>query len=159
MEIEELLTELRHVECLRELEDDDARQLASFGRHVDVAADTIIFREGDPAVAAYLVVEGIVSIEICAPGVGCRRISTISDGELLGWSPVLDRPQLTATARAATPVTLIEFPKRELLNLCEQSPRFGYLFMKGVALTLARRLSATRVQLLNIFGDEAHTKP
>jgi len=35
----------------------------------------------------YLVVNGNVSVEICAPGIGCRRIMTVGNGELLAGRP------------------------------------------------------------------------
>ncbi len=144
-----------HVDCFQGVSDEDLEQVAALGRVVDYPVDATIFREGDPAVTSYVVVSGTVSLEICAPGIGCRRISTVRDGEFLGWSPVLDNFHLTVTARAVAPTQLIELPKEGLLALCDQSPRFGYVFMRGVAQTLARRLSAARMQLLNLFGDEA----
>lgn len=155
MTSQDLLADLREIECLRGVDEEDLEQLAGFGRHVEFADDTLIFREGDAAEKSYLIVAGHVSLEICAPGIGCRRISTLGDGELLGWSPVIEHDHLSATARTVTPTTMVELPKDRVLALCQQSPRFGYLFMKGVAQTLARRLSAARMQLLDIFGHEA----
>jgi CRP-like cAMP-binding protein len=149
------LTKLRGVECLSGVAENDLQQLAGFGRRVDIAEGAVVFREGDAATETFLVVSGSVSLEICAPGVGCRRITTIGEGELLGWSPVLDNNQLSATARAVALTELFALPKDEVSGLCERSPQFGYLFMKGVALTLARRLSAARLQILNVFGDES----
>lgn len=155
---DELKQAIRAVDCFQGIHEEDLEQIAKIGREVEFAANETIFREGDPALKSYVVVSGTISLEVCAPGVGCRRISTIRDQEFLGWSPVLDNYHLTVTARTVTPVLLVELPKDQLLNLCESSPHFGYVFMRGVAQTLARRLSAARMQLLNLFGDESETK-
>lgn len=153
----ELKQAIRGVECFQGIHEEDLDQIAKIGCPVNFEANETVFREGDPAVKSYVVANGTLSLEVCAPGIGCRRISTIRDGEFLGWSPVLDNFHLTVTARTVTAAHLIEFPKDRLLELCEQSPHFGYVFMRGVAQTLARRLSAARMQLLNLFGDEAET--
>lgn len=153
----ELIETIRGVECFQGVSEEDLEAVAAMGNLVGYDENATIFREGDQAVKSYLVISGTVSLEICAPGIGCRRISTVRDGEFLGWSPVLDNFHLTVTARAVTPTHLVELPKEALLELCERSPRFGYIFMRGVALTLARRLSAARMQLLNLFGDEAES--
>lgn len=158
MSHDDLMKAIREVDCFQGIREEDLEQLATMGHPTDWAANETVFREGDAALSSYVVVSGTLSLEVCAPGVGCRRISTIRDGEFLGWSPVLDNYHMTVTARTVTAAQLIEFPKDQLLAFCERSPHFGYVFMRGVAQTLARRLSAARMQLLNLFGDEAETK-
>ncbi|WP_158265142.1 Crp/Fnr family transcriptional regulator [Blastopirellula marina] len=145
---------IRRVECFQGVTDEDLEEVVAMARVIQYEPEATIFREGDPAVVSYVVVAGTVSLSICAPGLGCRRISTVRAGEFLGWSPVLDNFHLTVTGRAVEPTTLIELPKDGLLQLCDQSPQFGYIFMRGIAQTLARRLSAARMQLLDLFGDE-----
>ena len=145
---------LRENEFLRGVADEHLAKLAEVARVVDVPTGHVVFREGEPAANIYLVEEGNVSLEICAPGVGCRRILTASGGDLLGWSPVLAQSKLTATARALTPAKLVQISAGQVLTLAEHDPRFGYIFMQRAALALAKRLVATRMQLLDIFGEQ-----
>lgn len=158
MSDDELKEAIRAVDCFQGIHEEDLDLIVEMGNAIEFVADETIFREGDPALKSYVVISGTISLEVCAPGMGCRRISTIRDQEFLGWSPVLDNFHLTVTARTVTPALLVELPKDQLLTLCESSPHFGYVFMRGVAQTLARRLSAARMQLLNLFGDESETK-
>ena len=79
---------------------------------------------------------------------------TVGPGELLGWSPLLEQTRLTASARTMTPVEAIELQGGQLLALCHHDPRFGYVFMRRAALALAKRLNATRMQLLDVFGAD-----
>jgi CRP-like cAMP-binding protein len=150
----DMLAQLRDLEFLEGIDDQLLTRIAEISRVVDFAAGAVIFREGDPATKMYLVAEGNVSIEICAPGVGCRRILTVGSGELLGWSPVLEQTQLTATARALIPTKAIETNASQLLALCEHDTRFGYELMRRAASALAKRLNATRLQLVDVYGSQ-----
>lgn len=155
----DLLETLRNIDLLKGISEEELHQIASIAEEVDFAEGTLIFRENSSAESLYLIVDGNVSLEICAPGVGCRRILTVGRGELLGWSPVLENARFTATARAMTGARTIRILGRDLLTLCESDPSLGYHFMQRAALALAKRLSATRLQLLNVFGTEMPAVP
>ena len=150
----DVVAALRGVRLLDDLPEEHLQQFAAIGQCAEFPLGGVIFREGDPATDVHLVVFGSVALEICAPGVGCRRILTVGEGDLLGWSPVLENTRLTATARSLTATRTIKIPGRQILTLCEHDPRFGYEFMKRAALALARRLSATRLQLLDLYGGQ-----
>jgi len=148
---------LRRIQFLRDLPNELIDQLAGIAQVVEFPTGTVIFRQGEAASTLHLVVEGNVSLEICAPGVGCKRILTVGPGELLGWSPVLEQGRLTATARTISEVRAVALSGHQILAICEQNPRCGYEFMKRAALALAKRLSATRIQLLDVFGTQMPT--
>jgi CRP/FNR family cyclic AMP-dependent transcriptional regulator len=150
---DELWETLRGLEFLRGVADEHVKELASLSKVVDFPEGTIVFSEGEPALHCYLIVDGSVLLEICGPA-GCTPILTVGEGELLGWSPVLGAAQLTSTARTRTSTRAIQLSGRELLTLCEQIPEFGYQFMRCTALALAKRLTATRLQLLDLYGAE-----
>jgi CRP-like cAMP-binding protein len=150
----DLIADLRGIHALDGMPDELLEELSRAARDVDLPAGSVIFRQGDPAQAAYLLVSGQVALEICTAGEGCKRILTVAGGELLGWSPALGQQQMTATARALSDVRAIELDGTRLLAACEHNPRLGFEFMKRTALALAKRLSATRLQLLNLYGPE-----
>lgn len=150
---------LHSIQFLRDLPEGLLNELASVARTVDYPASAVIFRQGDPARHIYLVSEGSVALEICAPGVGCRRILTVGSGELLGWSPVLEQEVLTATARTLTPTRAVEIDGKQVTAICEYDPRFGYELMKRTALALAKRLDATRLQLVDVYGQQLQPAP
>jgi len=156
---EQVFETLRGIQLLQELPDDLLTPLAAISHIMEFPAGAVIFRQGEAATTIYLLVDGNVALEICAPGVGCKRILTVAPGELLGWSPVLEQDRLTATARALSATRAIAVDGPQVLAICEQNPRFGYEFMKRAALTLARRLNATRLQLLDVFGTQMAEVP
>jgi CRP-like cAMP-binding protein len=131
---------------------EELQQVASVARLETHSPGALLFREGQSLARIFLVAEGSVSLEICVAGQGCKRIQTIGQGELLGWSPILGQPVMTATARALTAVRLISLDATQILALCAHDPAFGFTFMQRTAGALAARLNATRLQLLDVFG-------
>lgn len=61
---------------------------------------------------------------------------------------------MTATARSLTKSQAIAMRGPQVLALCEQNPQLGYEFMKRAARALAKRLNATRLQLLDVYGTQ-----
>ncbi len=147
----------RKLGFLRDLGDDHVRALARLGTEVEFPNGTIIFSECEPATHGYLIVDGRVMLEICGSVMGCKQFQTVGEGELLGWSAVLGGREWTATARTVTPTRAVQFRGADLIALCEQDTDFGHRFMRSTALTLAQRLTSTRLQLLDLFQAESPT--
>ena len=146
--------QLRQFRFLQEIDDEHLSRLAAIARLVEFPAGKVLYREGQALSNIYLILSGSVSIEICAAGIGCRRIMTVSDGDLLGISPAVGQPRSTGTVRTLAPTKAIELNAGQVLTLCEHNPRFGYEFMRQVAVAISQRLNATRLQLLDVFGAE-----
>ena len=128
--------------------------LASVASVQDYQAGAFAFREGQKDTRLCLIIKGVVSLEFSTPGRGYQRLQTVGAGELLEWSPTLGRTELTATARVVEPTKLLVIDARQLAAICEHNPRFGYEFMRRTALAISQRLSATRLQLLDVYQHE-----
>lgn len=150
---------LREIRFLHDIGPMHLEQIARIARVRGFKPGDIVFRQGDTAQHVYLVVDGKVSLEICAAGAGCQQILTLGPGELLGWSSLLEQLCFTARARALDATHLVEINVAQLLAMCDRDPQFGYELMRQVALALAKRLSATRMQLMNVYGDQLPVTP
>lgn len=128
-------------------------QLAEICREVDLPAQKTIFEEYDRAKDVYIILSGEVSLVICEPKDACRQIAVVGEGDLVGWSPLVGRSRLTDTAVTLTPVKALVFEGKQLLEFCEANPSFGFEFMRRAASELAKRLSGTRLQLLQMCGN------
>ena len=126
--------------------------LAEGSELIEFSEHEWMFREHDPAEFIYLVVSGNVSLVTCRPVVGCRQLTELGPGELLGWSPLAQRPRLSASAVATEPVTLLKINLKTITQLKEQNPAFFCEFLQRVIEIVAQRLSATRVQILDMCG-------
>ena len=141
---------LRSLAFLRTMSDDHLRSLADLARLVEFEEGTVVFSECGPATHCYLIESGSVLLEICGPD-RCTTILTVGPGELLGWSAVLGNSRLTATARCQQPTVGFEFLGVDVLGLCDADPDLGYQLMRCLVRTLSGRLTATRLQLLDLF--------
>jgi CRP/FNR family transcriptional regulator, cyclic AMP receptor protein len=145
---------LRGCAFLEPLSDEHVEAVAGIAQLIEIPGGQRVFREGDVADDVYIVVSGRIALEICAPAVGCKRVCTLESGELLGWSPVLGEGRFTATARTVEPTRLVRLEARALRDLCHSDLELGYEFMHRTSLALAKRLSAARLQLIDVYGSQ-----
>ena len=94
-----------------------------------------------------MVLSGRVGLEVEEPDGKSVGVSTVGAGELLGWSPVLGRHAMTATARAVTDCRLAILDVEKILDLCERDPHFGFALLRQIASALSKRLWDTRRNL------------
>jgi CRP/FNR family transcriptional regulator, cyclic AMP receptor protein len=125
--------------------------LAAVAEVVNVAADEVLFREGEKSPCIYLVISGKVALETWVRGNGATRIQTVGPGKMLGWTPILTQGPMTAQAVALEPCRLVAINAMQVLEACAENPRFGMEFMRRTAIALSRRLRATRQQLLDAY--------
>jgi CRP-like cAMP-binding protein len=131
-----------------------AARLAALAKQVHFAAGQVIFHEGDDYSVFYLLGEGMVALEIEAPG-HLLRVQTLHDGDELDWSAVLPHAGKHFQARALTAVTALAFEGEELLASFRNDPEFGLAFMLRLMGVVSERLRATRVQLLDMYSPVA----
>ena len=141
------LDELEDSGFLRSLSATYRQQITSIARPRAYVAGAVLFQEGENERQVYLVLNGEVGLEIRVPEIGVVQVHRVSPGELLGWSPVLGRGAMTATARALTACRLAALDAGEIRALAEQDTRFGMEFFRSMSAALAERLRATRLQL------------
>ena len=155
----ELLKVMRTLRFSAELSEATASKLANLLSPRQYAAGKVIFEEGTVNPWLYLLVDGEVALEMCIPARGCTRILTLGPGDLLAWSSVLGRGRMTAGAHALTDLRVLVAPAPAILDLCAADPSFGFEFFQSVAAALSKRLVATRLQLLDLYGDSPATQP
>jgi CRP-like cAMP-binding protein len=134
--------ELRHLELI-----------AGCGENVRFAAGDPLFAEGEPADSFFLIREGAVALEVQAPGRGTLVIETLHAGEVAGWSWLFEPYRWQFDGRAREPVRAIRFDGACLRGKCEQDHELGYQLMRRFADSLIERLQATRLQLIDVYGD------
>ena len=142
-----LLEEFEDIDLLQKFSPLYRKQLALLATSKVFLPGSCIFQEGDPEHHIYVVAEGNVVLEIKVPGLGIVQVHQVGSGDLLGWSPILGRGRMTATARALTPCRLIALDAEQVTTLAECDNRFGMELFRSMAGALAERLRATRLQL------------
>jgi CRP-like cAMP-binding protein len=152
-EKETLVGMLRAGPLFGSLEPQHLETLAAFAQEVTWPEDRVVFREGEPDDRLYVVVEGLVALEIFVPGRGRVTILTVGPHEVLGWSAAVPEVEKkTASARALQTTRAIAIDAAKLYAACDQDHDLGYHVYRSLSAVIASRLKATRLQLLDIYG-------
>jgi len=131
------------------------RVLVGCASNVRFEAGQQIFREGEEANEFYLIRHGKVALEVYVPGRGSITIQTLGVGEILGWSWLVPPYQWRFDARAVELVRAIALDGKCLRTKCEDDPRLGFALLKRFAHVMTERLQATRLQLLDVYGNRS----
>jgi CRP-like cAMP-binding protein len=147
--LEDLLAESAF---FKDLDPPYRNMLAGCGANVVFRAGEYVFREGEESHQFYLLRAGKVSLEINVPGKGAMIIQTVQEGEVLGWSWIVPPYRKQYDARAVELTRAIVFDGACIRAKCHEDPRLGYEFFKRFAIVIAQRLSALRLQLLDLYA-------
>ena len=129
-------------------------RLAALAQQVHFDEGQVIFREGDDYSVFYLLGDGMVALELEAPG-RVLRVQTLYAGDEFDWSALLPHAGKHFQARALEPVTALAFEGDQLLAAFKADPEFGVAFMLRLMGVVSERLRAARVQLLDMYASEA----
>ncbi len=94
-------------------------------------AGDVIFRQGDPAQELFVIKSGQVEIRF-----DNRLLDTLPELSIFGEMALIDGAPRSATAVAATDVTLVPVSEKQFLLLVSRTPYFALNVMRS----LARRL-------------------
>jgi CRP/FNR family cyclic AMP-dependent transcriptional regulator len=126
--------------------------MVSCASNVRFKAGTYILKEGDAANTFYLIREGRVAVEVLAPQHKPIIVSTLGVGEILGWSWLLPPFRWKFHARAIDDIRAIALDGKCLRTKCQENHDLGYEILQRFARIMERRLEATRLQLLDVYG-------
>jgi len=139
---------------LRGLEPSQMARVAALAREASFSAGEEIFREGEQARHLLIIESGRAALTVLIPGRGEMTLMTVEAGDLLGWSAFVPPHHKTASAKALTSVTALAIEGEALRALCDEDPALGYALCGRISQVLAKRLKATRVQLLDVFAAQ-----
>jgi CRP-like cAMP-binding protein len=111
-----------------------------------------LLREGKEINQFFVLRHGKVAVQLFAAGRGPVIIQTLGEGEVLGWSWLVPPYRGRFDAQAVELTRAIAFDGRCLRGKCEEDHDLGYELLKRFSTTMVRRLEATRIQLLDVYG-------
>ncbi len=123
--------------------------LAKAADELTVDKEFYFFREGEPLDHMYLVIEGEVALSFRLPEKNKEIIfSTISTGDVFGWSGLVEPYIATADAKSISTCRVISFDCKTLRQKFEEDCHFGFVMMTKVAQILRDRLRDYRIETL-----------
>ncbi len=129
-------------------------RLAGIAEMRDIEIDTDLTREGQITESFGIVLSGRVALRMLVPERGMVTILTVEPGDVVGWSAIVPPHRGTANAVAIEPVRLLELPGERLRALLRSDHALAASVYPRVLQAVSRRLSATRLQLLDLFARE-----
>lgn len=141
---EEVIPLLRNVSFFEGLSDEELGQLASIVKRAQADEDDILFEEGDPGDAFFIVHEGGVELSVSRSSGEMEKLAIRRSGEAFGEMALLNDAPRSATARVAEATSLIRIEKTAFQELLGGGPlALGVLSSLSKALrALDRRLTA-----------------
>jgi CRP/FNR family cyclic AMP-dependent transcriptional regulator len=125
--------------------------LASGVRPVKFAPGAYLVREGETARSFYLIQSGHVTLAMHPPGHKSVPVQTVGPGEVVGWSWLVPPHRWRFDCQANDEVHALAFDAEWLREKCEQDHELGYQLLKHLVNIMAARLTATRLQLLDMY--------
>jgi CRP/FNR family transcriptional regulator, cyclic AMP receptor protein len=118
---------------------DVLRTITASGAERTLIRGDVLFHEGDPADALYVVIRGRLAMAIENP-IDHREtvVSLMEPGDLFGEMPMLDDGTRSTMARALEPSTVLAIPYIAVITLFRAQPELLW----GVTRLLAQRLRA-----------------
>jgi CRP/FNR family cyclic AMP-dependent transcriptional regulator len=153
VKIAPLKKRLRQHPFARDFSEDQITILATHAQSAQFAPGAYLLREGRAATTFYLLEQGTVALELHGAERGQLFIETITAGECLGWSWLFPPYIWHFSGRAMDAVQTLALDGVALRAQCAADPVLGYALMQRIAGIVMQRLQATRLQLLDVYGD------
>jgi len=156
---DEVFLTLEKIPWFGDLKKEHLRKIAAISRVLQFKSGERFFHEGDRQDNIYILTAGRVALDMFVPHHGKMRISTLEQGEIIGWSSVTPSiHRRTAGAVAVLDGEALVMDAENLRTLCEEDHDLGYLVMCQLSDAVASRLMETRLQLLDVFGEPTETE-
>jgi predicted acylesterase/phospholipase RssA/CRP-like cAMP-binding protein len=143
------LTEaLASLSIFRSVHERDARWLASHVEQVALPVGAVLFSQGDPGDAIYVVESGTLQVALTLPNGGTQFLAVVEAGEVVGEMAVLYERPRAATVSALTEATLVKIRTSVLNQLFATNPSARARFINE----MSRRLPSLYLASVPMFA-------
>lgn len=137
--------------ALVELKQIDARKVVNYMHPEQVAAGTVLMREGDKdrSDSMALIIAGEVTVESVTP-TDDLVVSVLGSGGLIGEMGLIDQGARSATCTATTDVVLAVLTRKGLTRMIEEQPAVAARLLMIMCKNIADHLRETNRKLLTM---------
>lgn len=130
---------LRSIPMLANLPGNKLKLLAFASDHVSYPEGEILFRQGDEADAAYIVVKGYADVLVSTEANGEERtVAELGPNSFVGDMAILCDIPRTATIRASTDLQTLRIRKNHMMDLMRDTPDLAMEVLKELVMRLAK---------------------
>lgn len=153
MNAETTMALFRQQAFFKGLSEQQFEAVGALSREARFERGRVLFREGDESPDFYVIISGMVALEI-APQDEAVRIDTLNAGDEFGFSSLMGQ-RTVFQARVLEDLHALSFDAAKLRSLCETDTAFGYEFMLRLMRVVADRLQVTRLHLMDSYWPVA----
>lgn len=135
------------------LSDEYLARIAECARPEQYSPDEYLFRMGEQADWSYLIGSGMLAIEVRAGARGIVQVETLGVNDVVGFSWIFPPHRWKFDGRAVEFLQVTALDGRRLRELKTADREFGYELMLRYSAVITDRLHATRLQLMDFYGD------
>ena len=139
---------LRRVPMFAEIEPAKLKLLAFMSERVAFDPGKQLMRQGDPADAAYLIIDGKAEVIVETPS-GPVTVATLGANEIVGEMGILCNAPRNATVRAKDRLITLRISKEPFLRMVREFPNMAVFIMQ----VLAHRVELTNNQLHGALNE------
>ena len=140
---------------LKELSNCDIDWILATGRREEIAAGTILIRQGTPVNALYILLDGALTVSVAQADdnpigrafaaleggeLSGREIARLASGEVVGEMPFLASHQASTTVKAIKKSLVLMVPQQQLIEKMQTDITFAAHLYRAIAVLLAHRL-------------------
>ena len=131
------------------LDDSELAKIAEFCHERNLESGTLCFIQGSNATDVNLCDSGAVYIiiQLYEPWGTEVKVHTTTEGEVFGWSALLESHTYTSSAKCVGRVKEVYIRGSDLLYLFEQNLHMGYVVMRNLSAIISSRLTEDRQRL------------
>jgi len=137
---DEKIRRLEEVPMFADCTRKELRAVAAISKVVELPADTVLTRTGEPGDAFFVIVDGSATVEVPP-----RKRSRLGPGSFFGEMSLLDGEPRSATVRAETDVRLLVIQRLNFQALLREVPDL----LHKILVTLTRRVRNLERSLAN----------
>jgi CRP-like cAMP-binding protein len=142
MQLKDEVELLRRVPLFAGVAPSKLKLLAFTSDRVSYREGDVLFKQGDPGDAAYVVLSGTADILVEAGG-DSIKVATLESNSIIGEIAILCDVARTATVKASAPLETLRIKKDQFIRLLAEFPEMAVEIMR----VLADRLSRTTLEL------------
>jgi CRP-like cAMP-binding protein len=144
---------LRRYPLFSGLDDEMIKKLAMAGEKVSIKKGDWLFREGEVAKHLYIILKGKVEIKVSLGKEDMYQVGVtrLVDGDLFGWSSLVEPYKYQLGAVATTTCELAKFDGIRLCELFTHNPAVGYIMMSRITQVIGARLVHLRIRFVSLI--------
>jgi signal-transduction protein with cAMP-binding, CBS, and nucleotidyltransferase domain len=127
--------------------------IAGCGQNMHFAPNEYLGKENEPVNYLYVIKKGQISLEVNHPIKGPMMIRTLHEGEMAGFNWIIPPYRFQFNLKALVHTAVVALDGNCIRNKCEEDHHLGYLLMKRSATVMNKRLTDTRLQLLDVYSE------